>query len=99
MTIDIVSVANEIARGGRRGGTVVSMIETRAFAIAVIEMHAVIIAADELTTAFKEKELAVVKTPGLDGRLIQATADLDLIVTAFKEQRGFVPPTEKRKAS
>ncbi len=99
MPIDIVSVANEIARGGRRGGTVVSMIETQAFAVAVLEMHTVLLAAAELTTAFKEKELAVVKTPGLDGRIVQAAADLDFIVTEFREQRGFETPTEKKEAS
>jgi len=93
--IDVIKTATEILQNRRRGATNVSVRETVALAAAVVDFHSVLIAADELVNAYEEKELAVIKTPGLDGRLISATADLKLSVTALKAHRGFVPPTQE----
>lgn len=97
--IDIIKLATDILRNMRRGATNVSILETKALAAAVVDFYAVLVAADELVTAYREKELAVVKTPGLDGRLISAIADMEQKVAAFKEHRGFELPQKERKAS
>lgn len=96
--IDVVTLSMEVMTVARRA-TGVSVDELRAMAAAIVDMKAIIDRANAFLAAHEEHEFATVKTPGVIGAAQSTAADLKLALDEFKQEFGYQPAEEERKAS